>query len=209
MICDRVHGIYVRTFPCIFFYFLGDRLERIYSKICLFTLQYPRYPLKPHASIDIFIWQWVEAAIFFSVELRKDQVPHLDSVLAPIKYLRTRPARPIRAQLRRVRRPKIILGPELQYLFFRHLYLVLPDVVSLFVVFIHRHPEVFLVQSELPCQKFPAPRNSFFLKVIAERKIPQHLKKCVVVRGLSDIFKITCAQAFLASGSPSGAFYPA
>ena len=63
--------------------------------------------------------------------------------------------------------------------------------------FIRRKTEFFRYQR--PCSV-----NRFFLEIIAERKIPQHFKKCVVARCVADIIKIIVftagPQTFLRRG---------
>ena len=50
-------------------------------------------------------------------------------------------------------------------------------------------------------QKLPGKINCLFLEIITEGKIAQHLKKCVVASGITDIVEIivfaACAYTFL------------
>src|SRR6185437_14897572 len=65
-----------------------------------------------------------------------------------------------------------------------------------FIVFPEdRHPEPILGQPNPLGQRLPAESDGFFLEIIAERKISQHLKKRVVAPSVTHVFKIVVFPA--------------
>ena len=77
-----------------------------------------------------------------------------------------------------------------------------PDAVSFIVIGIYRDIQLFLVKAdpfgvrqELPCKM-----NGFLLEIIADGKIPQHLKERVVARRPSHILDIVGPNGLLRVG---------
>ena len=56
------------------------------------------------------------------------------------------------------------------------------------------------------CQQFPGEMNSILFEIVAEGKVTQHLKKCMMAVGMPNVFEIvmlaTHAHAFLAGSGP-------
>ena len=66
----------------------------------------------------------------------------------------------------------------------------MPEFMGLIIVKINRNPEFIFRQSVSVCQQIPAEIYCLFLEIITKRKVAQHLKKCMVPCGISDIFQI-------------------
>ena len=85
------------------------------------------------------------------------------------------------------------------------MHVVQPDVVGLVIAFVYGRIESLGIQTDPLGQKFPCPRNSFFLEVIAEGEVAQHLEESAVAGRLSHVLQVTRADALLAGGhAPSG-----
>lgn len=83
-------------------------------------------------------------------------------------------------------RPRVAHGPEVLFLAVRHdlpvaqLRYLLPELARLVVVRKHRDVQALFRQPELVREEAPAVRDRVLLKVVAERKVAEHLKERVV-----------------------------
>ena len=156
---------------------------------------------------------------FAAIELHEDEVPHLGDDVARavdvrgavlrvarigahvVMNLAARPARTGLAHL-----PEIILAAKAQNSFSRRADL-LPEPFRVFVrtdfivAFVNGEPHARRIELELVDQQVPGKLDRVFLEIIAERKIPEHLEKRLMPRGLADLVQVVMlaagAHAFL------------
>ena len=93
--------------------------------------------------------------------------------------------------------PEIILLAKPEDPLRRDTDLPVPDLESLLILFIDGRIQPVRRQPHHLRQKFPGPCDSFPLKIIAEGKVPQHLKKGAVARCLSYILQISGPDTLL------------
>ena len=189
---------------------VGVDLEHI-----VHALHHAGEPLQPHAGIDIFLFQFGIVAVPVVIELGKDVVPDLHIPVAVAAGTAVgRAAAVLCAAVEidlgagtagtRAVFPEVVgfaefgdaLGGDADHL--------VPELERLVVALVHRRPEQLRRDGE-PVgrgQELPRPRNCLAFEVIPERKVPQHLEKRAVPRGVSDPLEVGRADALLASGHP-------
>ena len=203
---------------------LDQRRKQIRLVIRNHALQHRRHPLQPHAGINRWLGQRIQLPAGIAVKLHEHQIPNLDIAAAVAREVA------IRMSLLRRRRahvvvnfaartagagvahlPEVVFQPHLKDAVLRHA-LRSPQVigfgVALQAAFAVKDRHVQLVfRNPIPLRRsnqLPRIGNRIFLEIIAERKIPQHLKKRVMPIGESDIFQIVVlaagAHALLRSG---------
>ncbi len=101
--------------------------------------------------------------------------------------------------------PEIVFLAELIDALCRDVHIIEPDIVGFLIIHIYRRIQTLRIQAYSFRQELPGPRNSFFLKIITEGEIAQHLEIGAVASCLSHVFQIAGANALLAgSHSPAG-----
>ena len=206
--------VFAVLFACIF----ADGIEYasygIDFKEVINTLHYARKSFKSHTGIYILLFKLGIVAVAVVIELRENVVPdfHISVAVAAgfavgfaaavffaaVKvYFGTGTARTAAVF------PEVILFAESYYSLLRNAYIVLPDVISLVVPLVNAGPELFCRNFKRLGEKFPCPRNSFFLEIIAERKVSEHFKICAVARRLSDVLEVRSSDTLLACGNAS------
>ena len=76
-----------------------------------------------------------------------------------------------------------------------------PNLASLIILWINGSPQLIFWQLQNFCQKFPCPRNSFLLEIIAEGEITQHFKISLMAGSTANILNITSTYTTLAGGN--------
>ncbi len=184
-------------------------LHRIYKKQVVYILHNTGKALKAHARIYIRMRHRRIVAVAVAVKLRENNIPELDVAVAVAAYtarrlvaavLRSAVEVYLRAWAARARTmlPKIILSAKAHYVRRINANFFCPDVKSLIVIFVNRHPEpvgwkLKHFRAELPC-----PRRSLVLEIIAERKVAEHFKKSAMAVGYANVVDIASAYTFLA-----------
>ncbi len=196
---------------------LHDRHDEIGIVVGGGILQNGDDPFEAHAGIDARLGQRRHVAGLVAVELHEHQVPDLKKAVALASQPAVRAAAEGGAPVDMdfgartagagiAHRPEIVFFTEPDDPLFRHTDGRLPEVERLVVVKIDRHPELFRRQSAAVGQKVPCKFDGFFLEVVPEGKISQHLEKGVVPGGIADIFQIVVLSAgpdaFLGGGRP-------
>ena len=181
------------------------------------VLHHNRQPFQAHSRINRRLGQWRERASLVAVVLHKHQVPDFHVLVAVVRVHARRNLvggivadvimdfgrRPTRAGI--ARRPQIICRAKAQNPLGGQI--LLPQLHSFFIsgnlviAFKHRHPHAGWIKLDLLSQKFPGKANRVLFKVIAKRKVAQHLEKRVVTRRWADIFQVVLlarnSQTFL------------
>ena len=140
----------------------------------------------------------MQCPLLVTVILHEDQVPDLhDPVPGAIGNSIARDARTLivvdfgawaaRAGFRHL--PEIVLLATAHDAGRKHPHL-LPQAIGFVIFLIDRGPQPVFRELQNGRQVFPTKMNRLFLKIIAEGKIPQHLKEGVMPSGVPDVLKI-------------------
>ncbi len=192
---------------------LNKVLEQIDLVVVMLALKHGGDALQAHAGIDRGFWQRHAVARTTLLVLHKDEIPDLDKAVAVgisrarrsardlvamiIEDFRTRPARP-----RVAHGPEVVGSRDANNAVIAEPCDLFPESVRLVVVMIDRHDQALLVETEILGDQVPGELNRPILKVIAERKIAEHLEERVVARGVADVIEVVmlapCPHAFLA-----------
>ena len=183
-----------------------QRPQRIGIVIIMLALQDRGEPLQPQPGVDRGPRQVRAGAGRPLLILHEHQVPDLDEAVAVlfraawrpagdlrpvvVENLRTRPARPGVAHP-----PEIIRRRDPDDLLVRQPGDFLPQIGGGLVVVINRGQQLVLRQGKVLGQQGPGVVDRLLLEIIAERKIPQHLEKRVVPRGVPHIVEIVMLAA--------------
>ena len=174
--------------------------------------------LKTHSRVNIGFGQWRKSAVRTSVKLCENQIPDLQVTVTIAPGCAARLAASYRLSLVDVNfrtgatRSGVPHGPEI--VFFTQPYdpirgqanFFLPNIVGFIIIL--KYGDMQFIAGEVKAfrQQLPAPLNGFFFEVIPEREISQHFEKCVMPRGVPDVFQIVVlspgAHAFLGRGCP-------
>ena len=96
--------------------------------------------------------------------------------------------------------PEVVFLAELVDALSRDVHVVEPDVIGFVIAFVNGRIESLGIEADPLGQKLPCPRNRFFLEIVAEREVSEHLEESAVTRCFAYIFKVACADALLAGG---------
>src|SRR5699024_1392331 len=84
-------------------------------------------------------------------------------------------------------------------LIFTQTYFIFPNIICFIIFRMDRYKKTigvkiqpFLIRQQVPCEN-----DRFFFKIITDRKITQHLKKCMMPGGITNIFDIIRPDRFL------------
>src|SRR5262249_21658433 len=173
---------------------------------CL-SLEDGRDPLEAHAGVDVFGRQRGQLAIGAAVELDKDQIPDFDDFrpagvdeLAAALVGRSVDmnfrAWPARSGLPHL--PEIIFLTSSMNMRRMNVRLRLPEfkgfIVGLQVIqriaCEYRGMKPFLIQAPYFGKKLPGPGDGFFLEVIPERPVAEHLEERVVISVLAHVVEV-------------------
>ncbi|MBA7707628.1 hypothetical protein ES703_116504 [subsurface metagenome] len=154
-----------------------------------FTDHHSRSSLQSHTGINIGFWQWSAPSLFILVILSEYQVPDLRktttlAIRGTGRFATTDLFPEVIVNLTTgstgsritCRTPEVILLTKSQYFFCRNT-CFLPVAERLVIIKIDSCPQAFWCKPQPLGSKLPAPGNSFFLKIIADTKVTQHLKK--------------------------------
>ena len=159
------------------------------------------------------------AAIRCLFELHEDQVPYLDEPIAILVRRTRRPTGDVitvivedlatwTARTGVTHRPEIVAGGDTDDTVFGKACNLAPEFERFIVGMVNRRKQAVRIEAPFTRQQCPGIEDRFFLEVIAEAEIAQHLEKRVVARGVAHIVEIvvlaTGAHAFLAAGRPIG-----
>ena len=175
------------------------------------SLQDRRCTLKPHPRVDAGSLQRRERAVLPGVELNEDEVPDLRVPIAlagdapairsarvvgagVVEDLGIRSARTTVSD----RPPPVVLLPEAGDPILREADNVPPEGERLVIVVIDRDGEPVLGKPELVNEELPRQTDGFFLEVVPEREVAEHLEERVVERRPPDILYVRRAEALLA-----------
>ena len=169
--------------------------------------------LQPHAGVDRRLGQIKAGVLVHLLELHEDQIPEFQEAIAVFIRAAGRAARhagalvvedfrAIAARAGRAHRPQIgfmaddaVVGETGDFL---------PELTRLVVGGIDRDQQLVLGQAHDLGREVPGEQDRFFLEVIAEGEVAQHLEKGVVAGGVTDIVQVVMlaagAHAFLHGG---------
>ena len=99
--------------------------------------------------------------------------------------------------------PEVIFFTKLEDAFRCNADLISPDSKGFIIFLVNGWIQTIWVESDNFSQEFPGPCDSLVFKIISKGEITEHLKKCTVTGGLSDIFDITGTNTFLTGGHSS------
>ena len=187
---------------------VAQRFQRIHIENGIHILYNNGQTLQAHTGIDILLFQLGIMVVAIILELGKYVVPYLHVPItvtangtsrfaaaillsAVIVNLRTRSAGAC-AML-----PEVILLAEPENPVCRNADLLIPDIERLIIVLINRRIQTILVKAYHLGQKFPRPGNRLVFKIISEREVTKHLKKCTMTGCLADILDITGTNTLL------------
>ena len=178
-----------------------DRPEDVGAEHAGHALQAGRCALQAHSGVDVLLGQRLELPRSHPVELGEDQVPdlHLFGAVAVIEDLRAGTADAVGTVRRRAGGPEVVILAHPRDPAGRYLDLVMPDVVRLVVVKVHRDRQAVGRDLEDLQQQLPRPVDRLALEVVAEAEVAQHLEERLVERRLAHILDVASADALLAS----------
>ena len=194
---------YSRYFRCIF----NDRENQIRFKIRRFALQHGSQTFETGTGINIFVSQRRISTIFILIILSEYQIPDFQETVTIAAYSTSQfAAAAFFTQIdmnlgagtagAAADLPKILFQPY--DAFFRQSNDIMPDIKSFIIFGMDSNPQLISRNTQLFGNKFPAPRNDLFFKIIAEREITKHFKISMVAGSTADILNIACTHAFLA-----------
>src|SRR5437016_3375565 len=140
----------------------------------------------------------MQCPVLVPVILHEDQIPYFhDPVPGAVRNGITRNARALivvdfrawaaRAGLGHL--PEIVLLATAHDPRGRHTYLF-PQAIGFVIFLVDRGPQPVLRELQYSRQVLPTKTNRVFLKIIAEGKVPQHLKERMMPAGVPDVLKI-------------------
>ena len=77
--------------------------------------------------------------------------------------------------------------------------LLSPNIKSLIIIFINSYIKLVNRHFKNFGTKFPSPCSSFLFKIVTEREVTEHFKKCSVTVSLTNLLNIGSTNTFLAS----------
>ncbi len=188
---------------------LHDVLHGVDKKEVVHSLHDAGKTLKAHAGVDVRVCHRRVIALAVAVELGKHDVPEFNIAVAVAADAAGRLAAAVFFAAVKIDFgagaagagavfPEIIFFAETHDVRRVDADFLRPDVKRLVVVQIDRDPELVHRKLQHLRAEFPCPRRGLVLKIIAERKVAQHLKKRAVAVGNADIFNVAGADALLA-----------
>ena len=198
-------------YACDFHDVLHCVLNCVNLKDVVNILHYAGKSFKAHTCVDIGLCKSRVVVVAVIFKLSENKIPNLNISVAlttnlaigfaaaligsAVKiYLRARAAGAC-AML-----PEVIFFAESYHMRGVNADLFCPDVICFIVFGIYADIELVLGHFENLCEKFPRPSGCLAFKIIAEREVAEHFKKCAVTCGFADIINIGCAYALLAGG---------
>ncbi|MNI04731.1 hypothetical protein D3C73_576610 [compost metagenome] len=193
---------------------LNNRLEQISVKVRVHILQNRRETLQTGTGINILVRKRRIAAVFVVVELREYEVPHFEPAFifparihfrigqvaavgfaAVIEDFRARAARAF-ADI-----PEVVVA-QLDDALCGQSDFFIPQLERFFVLSIYRYGNTVRIKADplLAGQELPSPGNRFFLEVVTDGEVAQHLKKRMVAARFAHILDIVGTNAFLGVG---------
>ena len=166
-------------------------------------------PFEPHAGIDVFMRKLGVVAVTVVIELGEHVVPDLHIAVAVAAGTAVGTAAAVFFAAVEVDfgagaagalsvLPEVVLLAEAHDVVLAHADFIAPNAVCLLVFLIYGRPQQILRNFQHLRQKFPRPCERFFLKIIAEGEIAEHLKEGSVARGIADVLDVVRADALLA-----------
>ena len=178
--------------------------EQVDLEIAVYALQHGRHAFQTHARIDTGLRQRLERAVGGAVELGKHQVPELDVAVALFVRRTGRAAgdrRPVVVEQLRAGAAgtRVAHGPEIGLVVDdtvgRNTDLAGPQCPGLVIRRMHRYPEAVPGQREDPGHELPGPGDGFFLEVVAEAEVAEHLEKGEVTGRITHVFQVVVLAA--------------
>ena len=197
-----------------FRHLIGDIHNGVHIKQAVHILADNSKPLQAHAGIDILLNKLRVVTVSVVIKLGENIVPdfHIPVTVtangaaglstavlfAPVIVDFGAGAAGTGAML-----PEIVLLAEPEDSLGGDADFLIPDFKRLVVIFINAGVQAVFIQTNHLGQEFPAPGNSFPLKVIAKREVAQHLKIGAVAGGFADILNISRTDTLLAGAYPA------
>ena len=178
--------------------------EQVDFEVAVHALQNRSHAFQPHARIDTGLRQRLERAVRRPVELGKHQVPELDVAVALFVRRTGRAAgnrRPAVVEQFRAGAAgtRIAHGPEVGLVVDdavgRNTDLPGPQRPGLVIRRVHGYPEALSGQGKDLGHEFPGPGDGFFLEVVAEAEVAEHLEKGEVTGGITHVFQVVVLAA--------------
>ena len=190
---------------------LHDVLHGIHFKQVVHILRNARKTLQAHACVNVGVIQTGVVVVAVIVKLGENQVPKLNVAVtftadfavgltaavffaAVIVNFRAGAARTCAVL------PEVVRLAETHHMVGLNADFLGPNIVRLVVLFIDADVKALGIHFHHFGAELPRPRNDLFFKIIAERKVAEHLKVCAVTGGFADIFNVGCANTLLAGG---------
>ena len=213
VVCDQTNGNVLHRIGLIFrmcqlTHTVTQCLQCVHIENGIHILYNHSQTLQSHTSIDILLFQLGVMVVSIILELGKYVVPYLHVPITVTAYGTSRFATAIffsaviinlrtRAAGSCAMLPEVILLAEPENPVCRNANLLIPDIERLIIVLINRRIQTILVKAYHLGQKFPRPGNRLVFKIISEREVTKHLKKCTMTGCLADILDITGTNTFL------------
>ena len=196
---------------------MDDWQEEVGFKVGRGILQDRQDTFQTHPGIDVLVWLFNVAAVWQVVEFWEDDVPdfqvtgvfpawvvfrvvfwHVIVFLATVVedfWVRTTWAF--------TDVPEVVF--QLHDVAFRQADDFMPDPVSFSILRVNSYVKLVLVQVQpvRTGQKFPGPRNRFFLEVVTNWEVAQHFKQGLVAGSLTDVFNVVGSDWLLWAGNPA------
>ena len=162
--------------------------------------------LQPHAGVDRRARQAQPLARPDLLELHEHEVPEFQKAVAVLVGAAWRAAEHCVALVIKnlgawstgagvAHRPEIVRGGDADDARLRQARDLAPQRMRLVILGIYGHPQPVLVEAKIFGDQAPGQLNGARLKIVAEGKIAEHLKKCVVARRVADVIKVIVLAA--------------
>ena len=191
--------------------FFHNVLHGINLKEIVNTLHNTSKPFQAHTGIDIGVVKRCIVAVTVGIKLGKHEIPKLGVTVtiaanaagffaatvlfAAVKINFGTGSAGAGAVL-----PEVILFTEPYNALSGNADLLGPNLKSFIIIQINGDPKLINRHFHYFRAEFPSPLGSIGLKIVAEREIAEHFKKCAVPCRFTDSFNIGCTNALLAGG---------
>ena len=219
---------YTHAYVCIMIFFVfnsrngtnsvAESFYCIYVENRVYALHYRSHTFKTHARIYVRLCKTRIASVLLSVKLREYKIPefHISVAVAAYSACRLAAAVFLTAVIVYFRAwttgtysvfPEVIFFSETHYSIHRDADFFMPYLFCLIIVFVNRNIKSVLRYFKYFRYIFPCPWNYFFFKIVSERKVSEHFKKCAMTCCFSYVFNIACTDTFLTCSNTSSRRY--
>ena len=210
---DVILGIFAIGLVCDVLHMVQHALHGVHLEQVAHALHHAGQTLQTHAGVDVGACQTLVVTLAVGVELAEHQVPDLHIAVAVAAHAAGRLAAAVlgaavevdlRAGAARAGAvlPEVVFLAQTHHVVRSDAHLLGPDIVSLVIFLVDGDVQLVLRDGHplVAGQELPGPGNDFFLEVILEGEVAQHLKEGAMAGGDAHTLDIRGADALLAGG---------